>query len=117
MEMDFAGSTVWECQMILERTFYYAKPGHEKEVLDLRIQGCLLRQEIGLQSGEVFVKTEGGMGGEPTVTWQCWFRTKEDREADLARRNETAEFVKLREAMWEHMTGLGMHVFEQVMFK
>lgn len=103
--------------MILERTFYYAKPGHEKEVLDLRIQGSLLRQSIGLQSGEVFVKTVGGMGGEPTVTWQCWFRNMEDRDADLAKRNETQDFTRLREAMWEHVTSVGMHVFEQVMFK
>ena len=103
--------------MIIERTFYYAKPGREKEVLDLRIQGCLLREKIGLQSGEVFVKTEGGMGGQADVTWQCWFRTKEDRDADLEARNNSQEFVDLRHKMWEQATSVGMHVFEQVMFK
>jgi dienelactone hydrolase len=97
---------------IVERTHYFAHPGHAAHVLATRRRACAVRLSIGLPAGEILVKHSGGDGSEADVTWQCRFADAAAQAADLAARAASAEFEAVRAEMRTHMKRFERHVFE-----
>lgn len=93
--------------MIVERTNYFAKPGHAAEVLAIRRRACAVRVKIGLAAGKVFVKQDGD-GAD--VTWECGFATKDEHERDLAARAASKDFEAVRAAMKQHIVRFERHL-------
>ena len=79
--------------MIIERTQYYAKPGRAAEILANRREASRIRVSLGLSAGTIYAK-KGGDG--PDVTWECSFPDEATHKADLAARDKSPEFEKIR---------------------
>ena len=62
--------------MYIERTNYYAKPGHRDAVLRTRREASEVRRTLGLPSGTIHVKSDPATDG-PDVLWECPFPTAE----------------------------------------
>lgn len=82
--------------MVIEITNYYALPGQFEAVLAQRKRASQVRVDLGLPAGRIFRKLEGA---GPDVRWECYFENRAAYEADLARRNNSAEFRAARESM------------------
>ncbi len=96
--------------MIVETTNYYAKPGLAPDVLDTRRRVCAHRVTMGLDAGRVFVRL-GDKG--PDIRWECAFASRADLDADLAARDASPEFVKLRTEMGTLLERFERHVFAE----
>ncbi len=79
--------------MIVERTQYYAKPGRAAEILANRREASRIRVSLGLSAGTIYAK-KGGDG--PDVTWECSFPDEAAHKADLAARDKSPDFEKIR---------------------
>lgn len=82
--------------MVVEITNYYAREGQVEAVLAQRVRSSEMRIQLGLPAGRIFKKLEGA---GPDVRWECVFETREAFEADIARRNASEEFTRLRQEM------------------
>ena len=82
--------------MVIEITNYYALPGQSDAVFEQRQHASQVRADLGLPVGRIFRKLEGT---GPDVRWECYFESRAEYEADLARRNDSAEFRLARETM------------------
>jgi dienelactone hydrolase len=99
---------------VIERTHYFARPGHAAEVLATRRRASRVRIAEGLPGGEIFVRGQGGDGSEADVTWQCAFPDAAAQEADLAARAASAAFEAVRATMRTHLARFERHVFHAV---
>lgn len=95
----------------IERTHYFALPGHAAQVLATRRRACHVRLAEGLPGGEIFVRGPGGDGSEADVTWQCTFPDVAAQQADLAARAASSAFEAVRAAMRQHLARFERHVF------
>ena len=82
--------------MFIERTYYWAKPGQQDEVLAIRRDACRVRVAIGLKAGIVHVRSPNADASQPDVTWEGTFDTLEEHEADLAARAASPAFEGCR---------------------
>ncbi len=82
--------------MIVERTLYYAKPGHAAEVLRIRRRASAVRVALGLPAGTILVNQEGD---GPDVSWECRFADEAAHQADLDARAASPEFEAVRATM------------------
>jgi dienelactone hydrolase len=96
---------------VIERTHYFALPGHADAVLARRRRACLVRLAEGLPVGEIFVRGQGGDGSEPDVTWQCRFPDAVAQLRDLEARAASAAFEAVRAEMRTHLARFERHVF------
>jgi carboxymethylenebutenolidase len=85
--------------MFIERTYYFSKPGKQREALEVRRQACRIRVAIGLQAGRVYSRADANEPHHPDVTWEGTFATLEEREADLAARAASSAFEGIRAQM------------------
>ena len=88
---------------IIERTHYYAHPGHAAAVLATRRRASQARIAEGLPGGEIMIGAEGGDGSTPDVVWQCAFPDAAAQAADLAARGASAAFEAVRAEMRTHI--------------
>ena len=88
---------------IVERTHYYAHPGHAAAVLATRQRACRVRIAEGLPGGEILTCAPGGDGSEPDVVWQCDFADEAAQAADLAARAASTAFAAVRAEMRIHI--------------
>ena len=79
-----------------ETTRYWAKPGRRDDVLKTRIAASRIRLTLGLDAGEIRVRT-GDEG--PDVSWTLGFDTAEAQAKDFAARGASPEFVAVRAQM------------------
>ncbi len=87
--------------MLVERTHYYAKPGHAAEVLAARRRASEVRVALGLPHGRILAKVDRA-GDGPDVTWECDFADAAAHARDLEARDRSPEFSAVR----KRMTGL-----------
>ena len=99
---------------IIERTHYFALPGHADAVLATRRRACAVRLAIGLPAGDIQIKHPGGDNSEADVTWQCAFPSQQDQADDLAARAASPDFEAVRAEMRTHYARFERHVFETV---
>jgi dienelactone hydrolase len=85
--------------MFIERTYYFAKPGKERETLAVRRKACRVRVGIGLPAGQIHERADANERNHPDVTWECRFATLEERAADLAARAASPAFEAVRAEM------------------
>jgi dienelactone hydrolase len=85
--------------MFIERTYYFSKPGKERETLAVRRKACRIRVELGLQAGTVYTRADANEPNHPDVTWEGAFATLAEREADLAARSASPAFEAIRAEM------------------
>lgn len=93
--------------MIVERTQYYAKPGRAAEILANRREASRIRVSLGLSAGTIYAK-KGGDG--PDVTWECSFPDEAAHKADLAARDRSPEFEKIRAKQRDALARFERHV-------
>jgi len=85
--------------MYIERTYYFAKPGMEKETLAVRRKACRVRVGIGLPAGQIHARADANEPNHPDVTWECRFASLEERAADLTARAASPAFEAVRAEM------------------
>jgi carboxymethylenebutenolidase len=85
--------------MFIERTYYFAMPGKERETLAVRRKACRVRVGIGLPAGRVFGRADPNEPNHPDVTWECRFASLEEHAADLAARAASPAFEAVRAEM------------------
>ena len=85
--------------MFIERTYYFSKPGKQRDTLEVRRRACRIRVEIGLQAGRIYSRADANEPNHPDVTWEAVFATLEEREADLAARAASPAFEGIRAQM------------------
>lgn len=85
--------------MFIERTYYFAKPGKERETLAVRRKACRVRVGIGLPAGRIYGRAETKEPNHPDVTWECGFASLEEHAADLAARAASSAFEAVRAEM------------------
>jgi dienelactone hydrolase len=84
--------------MLVERTHYYAQTGRTADVLATRRRASEIRVALGLAHGRILTKADPGAAG-PDVTWECTFPDPAAHAADLATRDQSAEFGAVRAQM------------------
>jgi carboxymethylenebutenolidase len=84
--------------MLVERTHYYAKPGHAADVLATRRQASTVRVSLGLPYGRILAKADPG-GDGPDVSWECGFPDPAAHARDLDARGQSPEFGAVRARM------------------
>ena len=99
---------------VIERTHYFAHPGHADAVLATRRRASAVRIAAGLPGGEIFIRGAGGDGSEPDVTWQCAFPDAAAQAQDLAARAASTAFEAVRAQMRTHIARFERHVFASV---
>jgi antitoxin component of RelBE/YafQ-DinJ toxin-antitoxin module len=83
--------------------FYYAQPGKEQEVLDVRMQACAILEKMGVTPGRVLTRINNARvtqeGDIPDVTWLGEFANAKSLKAyeEIAGKNE--EFLAKRQKM------------------
>ena len=85
--------------MFIERTYYFAKPGKERETLAVRRKACRVRVSIGLAAGQIYERADANEPNHPDVTWECAFASLEERAADLSARAASPAFEAVRAEM------------------
>jgi carboxymethylenebutenolidase len=85
--------------MFIERTYYFSKPGKERETLAVRRKACRVRVGIGLAAGQIYERADANEQNHPDVTWECRFASLEERAADLAARAASPAFEAVRAEM------------------
>jgi carboxymethylenebutenolidase len=85
--------------MFIERTYYFAKPGKERETLAVRRKACRVRVGIQLPAGHIYARADTGEPNHPDVTWECRFASLEEHAADLAARAASPAFEAVRAEM------------------
>jgi pimeloyl-ACP methyl ester carboxylesterase len=95
--------------MFHERTSYVPKPGRFDAVLALRHRACVVRREIGLAGGEVYVEADDG--GGPQVHWECRFANPAEQAADLAARAASPAFAAVRDEMHHLIDGFERRLY------
>jgi antitoxin component of RelBE/YafQ-DinJ toxin-antitoxin module len=82
---------------------YFAQPGKEQEVLDVRLQACAILEKMGITSGRVLTRINNARaietGDIPDVTWLGEFANTKSLKAyeEIAGKNE--EFLAKRQKM------------------
>jgi dienelactone hydrolase len=97
--------------LIVERTEYFAKPGFQKEVAAIRRKACAVRRDLGLASGQTFLRCADSDPEGPDVVWECLFPGEEAHKIDLAARDGSEAFADVREEMRRHIRHFARHVF------
>jgi len=97
--------------MILERTLYFAKSGHESDVLAVRRRASRIRVELGLAAGAISVRH--GASDAPSVAWECRFATESAHQDDLEARGASDAFSAIRKEMQTHLERFERHVLRQ----
>ncbi len=97
---------------VIERTHYFAHPGHAAAVLATRQRASRVRLSIGLPAGEIVARAPGGDGSEADVAWQCRFASAEVQAADLAARAASPAFEAVRAEMRTHIARFERQVYE-----
>ena len=85
--------------MFIERTYYFSKPGKQRDTLAARRKACRVRRELGLPAGLVHTRADTNEPNHPDVTWECKFASLEEHEADLAARAASPAFAAVRAEM------------------
>jgi dienelactone hydrolase len=85
--------------MFIERTYYFSKPGKERETLAVRRKACRVRVGLGLSAGRVYGRADANEPNHPDVTWECQFASRAEHAADLAARAASADFEAVRAEM------------------
>lgn len=83
--------------MIIETAHYWAKPGTEATVLDVRAALLSVRRSLGLDDGVLLRKI--GQSDGPTLTWVNRYPTVEAMARDIAVRSTSPEFLTLCQQM------------------
>lgn len=96
--------------MITERTHYFAKPGRADAVLAIRRRANEIRVAIGVPAGRIHVAAAAA-DDCPDVVWECTFRDRAAREADLAARAASAAFTAIRGEMQAVIRAFSRQVF------
>jgi dienelactone hydrolase len=100
--------------MYIERTYYFSKPGRERETVVVRRKACRIRCEIGLPAGVVYIRADAHEPNHPDVTWECRFATLAEHDADLAARAASPAFEAIRAEMRACIDRFERYVFELV---
>jgi dienelactone hydrolase len=100
--------------MYIERTYYFSKPGKERDTLTVRRKACRIRREVGLPAGIVYIRADAKEPNHPDVTWECHFATLAEREADLATRAASPAFESIRAEMRACIARFERYCFELV---
>jgi dienelactone hydrolase len=100
--------------MFIERTYYFSKPGKQRETLAVRRKACRIRQEIGLAAGTIYTRADTNEPKHPDVTWECEFATLAEREADLGARAASPAFEAIRAEMRACIDRFERYFFERV---
>ncbi len=98
--------------MFIERTYYFAKPGKERETLAVRRLACRVRVGIGLQAGRIYGRADANEPNHPDVTWECRFASLEEHAADLAARAASPAFEGVRAEMRSCIARFERYVFK-----
>jgi len=98
--------------MYIERTYYFSKPGKQREALETRREASRVRVEIGLSAGRIYSRAGVSEPNHPDVTWECEFDTLEAREADLAARAASPAFEAIRARMGTCIDRFERYVFQ-----
>jgi len=85
--------------MFIERTYYFAKPGKERETLAVRRKACRVRVGIGLAAGHIYTRADANEPNHPDVTWECRFASPAEHAADLKARAASPAFEAVRAEM------------------
>ena len=97
--------------MYLERTNYFARPGHADEVLATRREASRIRIRLGLPAGQIFVRHDLAQEGAD-VTWECPHQSLGDYQKDLAVRAASPEFEAIRKRMQTSIGHFERHVIQ-----
>lgn len=98
--------------MLFERTSYTPHKGAFDAVLETRRAASGIRRTLGLAVGEIFVEHESP-SGEKTVHWECQFHSDEDHQSDLQKRDESPDFLNIRDQMECHISHFERRVFHR----
>ncbi|WP_457584581.1 hypothetical protein [Ensifer canadensis] len=96
--------------MIIEATNYFAREGQAEAVLKQRREVNEIRRALGLDAGVILLKLEGS---GPDVRWECRFASRQDYEADRAKRNASLDFEEARKHMHTLLERFERHISQE----
>ena len=83
---------------IVVQNFYFPKQGKDKEVIETRQRASKIREQLGLPGGRILLRISESTS-QPYLIWECEYASIKDREEDVARLDQSPEFIKVQTQM------------------